>query len=142
MRKDCFDNHIDSDNRCLKFTQYYQPEYRGRYHSEVVLQNATQHGDETFYGFAFKLQKDWEFDDSYAKGPKVNNNRISIAQFITHFRDIDCGEHEKGAVPTTMVWLQNDNLYVRLRSGIVCTEEKGDMTFLKSGIPTSLIDHV
>lgn len=133
IRKDCFDNHIDSDNRCLKFTQYYQPDYRDRYHSEVVLQNATQHGDETFYGFAFKLQKDWEFDESYAKGPKVNNNRISIAQFITHFRDIDCGKQEKGAVPTTMVWLQNDNLYVRVRSGIVCNEEKGDVREYKIG---------
>merc|ERR1711988_1337699 len=32
-----------------------------------------------------------------------------------------------------MVWLQNDNLYVRVRSGIVCTEDKGDVREFKIG---------
>ena len=30
---------------------------QSRYHSEAVLQNATQHGKATYYGFAFKLSK-------------------------------------------------------------------------------------
>ena len=115
--------------------QTYNPEYRGRYHSEVVLQNATQHGKATYYGFAFKLsKKNWEFDESFSYGPKVTNNRIAIAQFITHFRDVDCGEkNKKGAVPTTMVWIQNDKVYVRLRSGAVCQEDKGDVREFKIG---------
>jgi Polysaccharide lyase len=32
-----------------------------------------------------------------------------------------------------MVWLQNDKLYVRLRSGVVCTEDKGDVQEFKIG---------
>ena len=79
------------------------------------------------------MKSDWEFDESYAHGDKVNNNRIAIAQFITHFRDVDCGKQSKGAVPTTMVWLQNDRLYVRLRSGMVCSEESGDVHEFKVG---------
>lgn len=135
VRVGCFDNHIDSDSHCLRFQQTYDPEYRGRYHSEVVLQNATQHGKATYYGFAFKLsKKNWQFDESFSYGPKVTNNRVAIAQFITHFRDVDCGEkNKKGAVPTTMVWIQNDKLYVRLRSGAVCQEDKGDVREFKIG---------
>ena len=115
--------------------QTYNPEYRGRYHSEVVLQNATQHGKATYYGFAFKLsKKNWQFDESFSYGPLVTNNRVAIAQFITHFRDVDCGEkNKKGAVPTTMVWIQNDKVYVRLRSGAVCEEDKGDVREFKIG---------
>merc|ERR1711871_257245 len=126
---------IDSDAHCLRFSQTYDPEYRGRYHSEVVLQNATQHGKATYYGFAFKLsKKNWEFDESFSYGPLVTNNRVAIAQFITHFRDVDCGEkNKKGAVPTTMVWIQNDKVYVRLRSGAVCQEDKGDVREFKIG---------
>jgi len=133
IRDNCFDNGVDSDSHCLKFTQLYSPDYTGRYHSEVVLNNATQHGQTTYYGFAFKLIYNWEFDESYGYGDKVINNRIAIAQFITNFRDIDCGKSKKIAVPTTMIWLQNDKLYIRLRSGVVCVEDAGSVHEFKIG---------
>ena len=60
-----FNNGVDSDQHCLKFTQTYDPEYRGRYHSEVVLHDATQHGDTKYFGFAFKIAEDWEFMEGF-----------------------------------------------------------------------------
>ena len=34
----CFDNTVDSDDHCLQFTQTYDwPNYKMRYHSEVLL---------------------------------------------------------------------------------------------------------
>ena len=117
------------NSRCLKFTQTYDPEYRLRYHAEVVLQNATKRGEIAYYGFSFKLSDDWQFDESFAKGDKMPPNRITIAQFISHFRDVDCGRNEKIAVPTTMVWIQNDELKMRLRSGSVCHEEDNNLVF-------------
>lgn len=114
----------------MKFTQTYDPEYRGRYHSEVLFSNASQHGQTAYYGFAFKLAPNWEFDDSYAKGDLMVHNRVAIAQFIAHFKDIDCGDNPKGALPTTMVWIQNDELFIRLRSGTVCTELHSSHEFL------------
>lgn len=125
----CFDNKVDSNGRCLKFTQTYDPSYRLRYHAEVVLQNATKRDETEYYGFAFKLADNWQFDESFAKGDKMPPNRIAIAQFISHFRDVDCGTNEKVAVPTTMIWLQNDELKMRLRSGNVCQEENNNLVF-------------
>jgi hypothetical protein len=58
------------------------------------------------------------------------HNRVSIAQFIAHFKDIDCGNNPKSTVPTTMVWLQNDELYMRLRTGSVCSETNSSTEFL------------
>ena len=120
MKSDCFDITAGhSDSHCLKFTQLYDPEYyTGRYHSEVCLEHAAQHGQSAYYGFAFKIAVDWEFNSNYDD----LYNRISIAQFISNFKDVDCGDtgHSKGAVPSTMVWIQNDELYTKLRSGDPC----------------------
>ena len=134
-----------------------------RYHSEVVLHDATKLGDEKYYGFALKLAPDWEFSEEfrflqtlYFKksnvrtfvismhsscypssnfpalfgirfGENVQNNRVSIAQFISNFRDVDCGRNPKAAVPSIMTWLQNDNLYIRLRFGNVCEDKNFNM---------------
>ena len=44
----------------LKFTQTYDPEYHGRYHSEVTHTNAYKLGDRNmYYGFTFRLSKNW-----------------------------------------------------------------------------------
>jgi Polysaccharide lyase len=102
---------MGSDDKCLHFSQTYDPEYRLRYHAEVVLQNSTKRGEIEFYGFALKLADNWQFHQSFAKGDQMPTNRIAIAQFISHFRDIDCGANEKIAVPTTMIWLQNDEVF-------------------------------
>ena len=66
-------------------------------------------------------------------GPTVPNNRVSIAQFISNFRDIDCGRNKKGAVPTVMSWIQNDNFYIRLRTGSVCEDKPFNSKEFKIG---------
>ena len=98
-------------DHCLKFTQTYDPNYRGRYHSEVVLKGAAKVGTSAYYGFAFRLPENWEMD----------NNRYSIMQFITSFRDVDCpGDTKKGANPSTMVWIEGQLLFTKLRYGDPC----------------------
>jgi len=120
----CFDNGRNSNRRCIKINQTYDENYRRRYHAEVVLENATKLGEQAYFGFAFKISEDWEFDESFAKGGLVAQNRIAITQFIANFRDWDCHGNTKIAVPTTMVWIQNDDLHMRIRSGSVCIEDK------------------
>src|SRR5260221_13225281 len=48
------------DSTALKFTQIYDPNYNGRYHSEVGKNDAYRRGDSGFYGFAFRLKADWQ----------------------------------------------------------------------------------
>jgi len=71
---------------------------------------------------AFKLADDWEFTDESKYGPKIMNNRVTILQFITNFKDVNCGATHKGAVPSTMFWLQGDMLYSRIRMGTPCKD--------------------
>src|SRR5262249_53369124 len=47
----------------IKVGQIYDPNYTGRYHSEVVKNDAYRRGDTAFYGFAFRLQSDWDFQN-------------------------------------------------------------------------------
>ncbi|RYO89884.1 hypothetical protein DL766_006430 [Monosporascus sp. MC13-8B] len=46
----------------LKMTQVWDPNWSGRFHSEVFKYNAYKKGDTGFYGFAFRLQDNWEFN--------------------------------------------------------------------------------
>ena len=73
------------------------------------------------------------FQAEFRYGPTVPNNRVSIAQFISNFRDIDCGRNKKGAVPTIMTWIQNDNFYIRLRTGNVCEDKPYNSKEFKLG---------
>ncbi|KAI0193841.1 polysaccharide lyase [Astrocystis sublimbata] len=92
----------------LKMTQVYDPNYSGRYHSEAVKYDVYKKGDTGFYGFAFKLQDDWEF----APAQKFN-----LAQFITDFTDLGC---EETYMPSTLVWIEGDQLATRVKYGEVC----------------------
>jgi hypothetical protein len=53
-------NLVYNGTTALKMTQVYDPSWTGRYHSEAVKYNAYKKGDTGFYGFAFRLQADWE----------------------------------------------------------------------------------
>ena len=53
-------------------------------------------------------------------------------QFIASFRDVDCGNYQKSAVPGTMFWIQNDVLYTKLRFGNPCID-KGNIKEYKIG---------
>jgi hypothetical protein len=93
----------------IKVTQIYDPSYTGRYHSEVVKNNVYRRGDTGFYGFAFRLQQDWQFQPQ----------SFNLAQFIADFSNTGCDDY----MPTTMVWLQGNQLYTRVKSGSVCSQK-------------------
>ena len=85
---------FNGSTNSLKFTQRYEPTYHGRYHSEVYLDDATRMGETKYFGFAFMLEKDWEFDDKW----------YTISQFISSFKDWPCPKGSKKEwTPTTMV---------------------------------------
>jgi hypothetical protein len=93
----------------IKCTQVYDPNYTGRYHSDVRKDNVYRKGDTGFYGFTFRLQENWDFtgDQSY-----------NIAQFIADFGDSGCDDW----MPSTMVWLQGNQLYTRVKYGTICAQ--------------------
>ncbi|MFP2957822.1 polysaccharide lyase [Myxococcus sp. 1LA] len=92
----------------LKMTQIYDPSYSGRYHSEVVKHNVYRRGDMGFYGFAFRLQSDWQFQPQ----------SFNLAQFIADFSNTGCDDY----MPTTMVWLSGNQLNARVKQGTVCNQ--------------------
>lgn len=92
----------------IKVTQVYDPGYHGRYHSEVVRNNAYRRGDTSFYGFAFRLQSDWQFQ----------SQSYNIAQFIADFSDTGCDDY----MPTSMVWLVGNQLTTRVKNGTACDQ--------------------
>ena len=103
-------NVVYQGSTAIKATQIYDPDYTGRYHSEVAKFNVYRWGDQGFYGFAFRLQRDWQFDS-----PQTYN----IAQFIADFGDTGCDDW----MPSSMVWLQGDQLYSRVRFGTICDQQ-------------------
>ncbi|KAJ5139000.1 Polysaccharide lyase [Penicillium bovifimosum] len=94
----------------LKMTQIYDSSYTGRYHSEVVKNNVYKRGDTGFYGFAFRLQDDWQFSPAQS---------YNIAQFIADFGDTGCDDF----MPSSMVWLVGDQLYTRVKQGSICAQK-------------------
>ncbi|KAK4208758.1 polysaccharide lyase [Rhypophila decipiens] len=99
----------------LKMTQTYDSNWDGRYHSEVVMNNAYSKGDTRFYGFAFRLSETWEFSDE----------NFNIAQFIADFGYTGCDDY----MPTTMVWLHGARLYTRRKYGSVCSKPQPIETY-------------
>ena len=96
----------------LAMSQTFDASYTGRYHSEVRVLNAYRHGDTRFYGFAFRLPPDWQFDPPQS---------YDLAQFIAPFDQCDT------FMPTTMFWLEGANLFTRLKSGSVCDQKTQEL---------------
>ncbi|KAJ5352401.1 hypothetical protein N7452_001375 [Penicillium brevicompactum] len=94
----------------LKMTQVYDSSYTGRYHSEVVKNNVYKRGDTGFYGFAFRLQENWQFSPAQS---------YNIAQFIADFSDTGCDDY----MPSSMVWLVGNQLYTRVKQGSICAQK-------------------
>ncbi|KAI1854478.1 hypothetical protein JX266_000596 [Neoarthrinium moseri] len=92
----------------LRMTQIHDDKWNGRYHSEAVKKAVYKKGDTGFYGFAFQLPKNWEFTKDVG---------FNLAQFITDFSDLGCGE--KG-MPSTMIAIEEDQLSARVKYGSVC----------------------
>lgn len=96
----------------LVMTQTFDESYTGRYHSEVRVLNAYKHGDTRFYGFAFRLPPDWQFDPAQS---------YDLAQFIAPFDKCDT------FMPTTMFWAEGTKLFTRLKSGSVCDQKTKEL---------------
>ncbi|KAJ5778863.1 hypothetical protein N7457_006583 [Penicillium paradoxum] len=103
-------NVVYQGSTALKMTQVYDPDYTGRYHSEVVKKDVYKRGDEGAYGFAFRLQQNWEFSPAQS---------YNIAQFIADFSDSECD----GFMPSSMVFLEGDQLVSRVKQGTICKQK-------------------
>ncbi len=97
-----------SGTTAIKAMQIYDPNYTGRYHSEAVVNDIYNRGDTGFYGFAFRLQADWEFDPQ----------NYNIAQFIADFTDTGCDDW----MPSTMIWVNGSSLDTRVKTGTPCNQ--------------------
>lgn len=116
-------NVVYEGSTAIKCTQVYDPSYDGRYHSEVVKSNVYHRGDTGFYGFAFRLQSDWQFQ----------NQPYNIAQFIADFSDTGCDDY----MPSSMVWIQGNQLYTRVKQGTVCNQQTvtfGNLATITAGV--------
>ncbi|EMR63494.1 putative glucuronan lyase a protein [Eutypa lata UCREL1] len=102
----------------LKMTQTWDPNWSGRFHSEVFHYNAYKKGDTGFYGFAFRLQESWEF----------NPQSYNLAQFITDFSDLNCGED---SMPSSMVFIEGDQIGTRVKYGNVCPTQDQKTTYFR-----------
>lgn len=103
-------NVVYKGSTALKMTQIYDSSWSGRYHSEVVKNNVYKRGDTGFYGFAFRLQDNWQFSPAQS---------YNIAQFIADFSDTGCDDY----MPSTMVWLVGNQLYTRVKQGTICAQK-------------------
>ncbi|KAI1433641.1 polysaccharide lyase family 20 protein [Xylaria sp. CBS 124048] len=101
-------NVVYKGSSALKMTQTFTPGYTGRYHSEAVKDNVYKRGDTGYYGFAFRLQEDWEFDPA---------QEFNLGQFIADFTSLGCSET---FMPSTMVWIVGDQLNTRVKTGQPC----------------------
>lgn len=98
-------NVVYKGGTALKMTQTYDPNYNGRYHSEVDHNDGYNRGDERFYGFMFRLSDKWE----------IVNQGHNIAQFIAHRPGgNNCGDEW---MPSTMLWINGNKLQSRLVNG-------------------------
>jgi len=101
-------NVVYAGSTAIKATQIYDPSYSGRYHSEVVKNDIYRRGNTGFYGFAFRLQSDWQF---------VSQSH-NLAQFIGDFTNTGCD----GWMPSTMIWLSGSSLSTRVKTGTPCAQ--------------------
>jgi len=79
----------------------YRPTYRGRYHTELRKGGMAALGMDRYYGFAFYLPANWEFDDQ----------SYNIQQFIASVDGCSGGQ------PATMTHLYGHSLITRLVTG-------------------------
>src|SRR5262249_40964306 len=79
----------------------YRSTYSGRYHTELRKSGMAALGMDRYYGFAFYLPPNWEFD----------NQSYNIQQFIANVNGCSGGQ------PATMTHIQNHALITRIVTG-------------------------
>ncbi|KAI0145861.1 polysaccharide lyase family 20 protein [Hypoxylon sp. NC0597] len=95
----------------IKVVQTYDPNYTGRYHSEVYKEGVYKVGDDGYYGFAFRLDPKW--DTSHGQS-------YNIAQFISNLKDNPDNTCKDDWIPSGMIWVEKDQLYIRSKGGNMC----------------------
>ncbi|KAJ7828822.1 polysaccharide lyase-domain-containing protein [Mycena olivaceomarginata] len=93
-----------TNGTAIKVTQTYDPAWTERYHFEVHHSQGYHRGEQGFYGFAFRLQQDWQFSPAQS---------YNLAQFIADFTDTHCDDW----MPSSMVWIIGDQLATRVKRG-------------------------
>ncbi|KAJ7752530.1 polysaccharide lyase [Mycena olivaceomarginata] len=99
-----------TNGTAIEVTQTYDPAWTERYHSEVHHSQGYHRGEQGFYGFAFRLQQDWQFSPAQS---------YNLAQFIADFTDTHCDDW----MPSSMVWIIGDQLATRVKTGSVCHQD-------------------
>jgi len=108
-------NIVREGSTALKMTHTHNPSYNGLYHAEVHANNGyTGKGQTRFYGFWFRLSESWEFTPGQS---------FNIAQFIANFPGT-CDVW----MPSTMVWLDGNQLWTRRKYGSLCPRETNQHT--------------
>ncbi|KAI1484277.1 polysaccharide lyase family 20 protein [Daldinia eschscholtzii] len=105
------DNVFYNSGTSIKVVQTYDPSYSGRYHSEVYKKDVYKVGDEGFYGFTFRLHSTWD-----TSGKQSYN----IAQFISNLADNPDNTCGDGWIPSTMIWVEGNELAIRSKGGNMC----------------------
>ncbi|OTB07143.1 polysaccharide lyase family 20 protein [Hypoxylon sp. CI-4A] len=95
----------------IKVVQKYDSGYTGRYHSEVYKKDVYKVGDDGYYGFAFRLDPDW--DTSHGQS-------YNIAQFISDLSDNPDNTCGDGYIPSMLMWVSKDQLMIRSKGGNMC----------------------
>ncbi|KAI4870887.1 polysaccharide lyase family 20 protein [Hypoxylon rubiginosum] len=95
----------------IKVVQIYDPSYTGRYHSEVRKKDVYRAGDEGYYGFAFRLDPDWD---------TAHGQTFNIAQFIGDLEDHPDNTCGDTWIPSMMLWVEKDRLRIRSKGGDMC----------------------
>lgn len=103
-------NLVYKGTTALKMTQIYDSSWSGRFHSEKAKSAVYKLGDQGFYGFAFRLQQDWQFSPAQS---------YNLGQFIADFTNTGCDDW----MPSSMVWIVGDQLYTRLKYGTICAQQ-------------------
>jgi hypothetical protein len=111
-----------NSSTALKFTQVWDPSWTGRFHSEKAESKVWKLGDQGFYGFAFRLQEDWQATPAQS---------YNIAQFIADFTDTGCDDW----MPSSMVWVIGDQLATRVKQGSICNQGLKEWKGLKTVTP-------
>lgn len=112
----------NNGTHALKFTQIWDPSWGQRFHSEKIETEVYKLGDQGFYGFAFRLQENWQASPAQS---------YNIAQFIADFTDTGCDDW----MPSSMVWVIGDQLATRVKYGSVCAQQNKEWKNLKTVTP-------
>ncbi|KAL2265083.1 hypothetical protein VTJ83DRAFT_7593 [Remersonia thermophila] len=102
-------NTIFFSNRpSLNFTQIYDPGYDSLYHAQLRVDHGYALNEERYYGFAFRLDKNWNFE------PPVD---YVLARFMGTFPSCDT------TMPSTVLWLRGSKLWTQVVGGTSCDKE-------------------